>query len=246
VFGVWCLACGVWRLNLTFPFYFRLPHTPHPTHNTQHPLLTERSFTYLCLMRTRDEAKEKAIRRKAMEMIVKEGFDGLSMHKIAKAVGVSVATIYVYYKDREDLILSLYREEIARMTEATLKNFDPGMPFADGLKVQWKNRAGWWLKNPIEAQFLERMRHSPYQDKLMKYLKKDFTDAMHSFVKNAIRNKELVKLPLEIFWSVAYAPLYQLIKFHLDGAFFPGSAPIKLNDKMMDQTLKLVLKGLKP
>ncbi|MGZ3932351.1 MAG: TetR/AcrR family transcriptional regulator, partial [Bacteroidia bacterium] len=48
---------------------------------------------YLCpKMRTRDEQKESAIRQKAIEMIVKEGFDGLSMQKLAKAAGVSPAT----------------------------------------------------------------------------------------------------------------------------------------------------------
>src|SRR5215204_1827560 len=134
-------------------------------------------FIYICGMRIRDEAKEIAIRKKAMELIVQEGFDGLSMHKLARAADVSVATIYIYYKDREDLILSLCEEETTRMTEATLKDFDPYMSFSDGLKNQWKNRAAFWLKNPIEAQFLERMRHSPYQEKILIFLKKDFIEA---------------------------------------------------------------------
>src|SRR5690349_2216849 len=88
-------------------------------------LVSKRLFIYICHMRPRDEGKENAIRKKAMELIVHTGFDGLSMHKLAKVAGVSVATIYIYYKDREDLILSLCKEETIRMTEATLKGFDP-------------------------------------------------------------------------------------------------------------------------
>ena len=197
-------------------------------------------------MRTRDEAKEAAIRKKAMELIVLEGFDGLSMHKLAKSAGVSVATIYIYYKDREDLILSLCREETLRMTDATLKGFDPNMPFAEVLKNQWKNRAAFWLKNPVEAQFLERMRHSPYQEKILIFLKKDFIETMRTFVANAIKNKELAKIPVEVFWSVAYAPLYQLVKYHMDGASLPGLGPFVLTDKIMNQALALVVKGLSP
>ncbi|HKH59924.1 MAG TPA: TetR/AcrR family transcriptional regulator [Flavitalea sp.] len=203
-------------------------------------------FIYICGMRVRDEAKEIAIRKKAMELIVQEGFDGLSMHKLAKAAGVSVATIYIYYKDREDLILNLCEKETMRMTEATLKDFDPYMSFGEGLKNQWRNRATFWLKNPIEAQFLERMRHSPYQERILFFLKTDFIEAMKTFVHNAIKNKELVKVPVEVFWSVAYAPLYQLVKFHMDGASFPGQAPFVLTDKVMNQTLSLVVKGLSP
>ena len=41
-------------------------------------------------------------------MIVKEGFDGLSMQKLAKAANVSPATIYLYFKNREDLLNQLY------------------------------------------------------------------------------------------------------------------------------------------
>ena len=201
---------------------------------------------YICIMRTRDENKERAIRIKAMEFIVKEGFDGLSMHKLAQAAGVSVATIYIYYNDREDLILSLCREETIRMTEATLKNFSPDMPFAEGLRIQWKNRSSFWLQNPIEAQFLERMRHSPYQEQVVRFLKKDFTDAMYLFVKNAVKNKELIKLPVEVFWSIAYAPLYQLVKYHLDGVSLPGAGPFSLDDKTMKLALQLVIKALKP
>ena len=197
-------------------------------------------------MRVRDDAKAKRIRIKAMELIVREGFDGLSMHKLAKAASVSVATIYIYYKDREDLILSLCKEESIRMADAALKDFDPYMSFDEGLKIQWRNRAAFWLKNPVEAQFLERMRHSPYHEKIVVFLKKDFIDAMRLFVSNAQKNNQLIKLPIDVFWCMAYAPLYQLVKFHMDGKSLPGQGTFKLTDAIMYRSLKIVLKGLKP
>jgi hypothetical protein len=55
-----------------------------------------------------------------------------------------------------------------------------------------------------------------------------------------------MKLPIEVFWSVAYAPLYQLVKFHMDGKSLPGAGVFKLTDAIMYKTLDLVLKGLKP
>ena len=41
-------------------------------------------------------------------MFVKGGFNGFSMQKLAKAANVSPATIYIYFKDKEDLIQQLY------------------------------------------------------------------------------------------------------------------------------------------
>src|SRR5918912_1257364 len=110
-------------------------------------------------MRARDPAKEKAIRAAALEMIVKTGFDGFSMQKLARAAKVSPATLYIYFEDREDLILSLHRELSTRMSEVTLRDFDPEMSFEQGLKVQWINRAHYCLEHPRESHFLEQIKH---------------------------------------------------------------------------------------
>lgn len=198
-------------------------------------------------MRTRNEHKELAIRQKALEMAVKDGFDGLSMQKLAKAAGVSPATIYIYFKDRDDLILQLWLDEVKKMVDATLEGFDPSMHFEEGLKVQWLNRAKFCMQNPTSMHFLEQIKFSPYHESFMKKMDNTFLKAMGEFVHNAIARKEVVKLPIEVYWSVAFAPLYQLVKMHMSGRGL-GGEPKKfvLNDKIMNQTLKLVLKALKP
>lgn len=196
-------------------------------------------------MRKRDENKIAAICEKAIEIIVKKGFDGLSMQKLAKAANVSPATLYIYFKDREDLILQIALKEAEKMIDATLKEFDPAMNFAEGLKIQWKNRARYWLDNPLKSNFMEQIRHSPIGETVFKKVKREFSKTMGGFMEQAIKRKELVKLPPEVYWCIAFAPLYQLIKFHIDGK---GLANKKFvwNDNYMDQALDLVLKSLKP
>ena len=198
-------------------------------------------------MRTRDEMKESAIREKALEMVVKHGFDGLSMQKLAKAAGVSPATIYIYFKDRDDLILQLYLQEMKKMVDATLDGFDPSMHFEEGLKVQWLNRAKFCMQDPANMHFLEQIKFSPYHEAFMKKMDNTFIKTMGEFVHNAINRKELVKLPIEVYWSIAFAPLYQLVKMHMSGrGLRGGSEKFIMDEKIMNQTLKLVLKALKP
>ncbi len=55
-------------------------------------------------MRTRNTDKEQLVKQKAIEMIVKDGFQGFSMNRLAMACDISVATLYIYYKDKDDLI----------------------------------------------------------------------------------------------------------------------------------------------
>jgi AcrR family transcriptional regulator len=196
-------------------------------------------------MRTRDPRKEEAIRRKALEMVVKDGFDGLSMQKLARAAGVSPATIYIYFKDREDLILKVFEEVHEKMTSVTLKGFDPEMHFSEGMKVQWRNRASYFMEHQLEIQFFEQLRYSPLYDKTVSVSTKAFSVLMHKWIKNAIERKELIPLPFEVYWAIALAPLYQLVKFHTQGRSYV-SEHFELTDEMMDQTLELVLKALKP
>jgi len=136
-------------------------------------------------MRIRDELKEFAIREKALEMIVKNGFDGLSMQKLAKAACVSPATIYIYYENREDLVHKLFSEAQKNFSTFALKNFSPESTLESGLWMQWKNR--------------------------MRFIKEN----MCLFVKNAIKRGELTKMEPELFWSIAYGSFYSLFKFHL-------------------------------
>jgi AcrR family transcriptional regulator len=200
-------------------------------------------------MRNRDPRKEKAIRLKAMEMAVREGFDGLSMQKIARSAKVSPGTLYIYFTDREDLILQVYREEMQKSFEATMENFDPAMRFDEGLRLQWLNSARYCLANPLPMQFLEQFRHTPLHEKALAMNSAGnapLREKARAFLAGAISRGELVKVPMEVYWALSFAPMFQLVKFHLQGISMPGMGKFVLTEELLLQTLDLVLKSLKP
>lgn len=61
-------------------------------------------------MRCRDDEKQENIKRAVIKLILAEGFHGLSISKIAKEAGVSPATLYVYYENKEAMLYDIYRE----------------------------------------------------------------------------------------------------------------------------------------
>jgi AcrR family transcriptional regulator len=197
-------------------------------------------------VRRKDLKKEKLLREKAMAMIVAHGFDGLSLHKLARATGLSVATVYIYFKDREDLILKTYEEVSSRMFEATLAGFDHDMDFEKGLRVQWTNRARYFLKHPLEMHFMEQIKFSPLHERAATVTGGKYRESMRAFVRHAIERKQLVAVPVEIYWSIAFAPLYQLVKFHIHGKNMSGTGKFVLSEAALETTLRLVLKSLKP
>ena len=183
-------------------------------------------------------------------MIVRSGLDGFSMQQLARAASVSPATLYIYFKSRDDLVFQVYREQMELMTAEALRDFDPDGSFENGIRVQWKNRARYALGHPVEAQFLEQVRHSPYFTPFRARLPQTFFEAMRRFAINAISRKEMRPMPPEIFWSLVYAPLYQLVRFaQQDNGFFgttTGSRRFQLDDTTLEQALHGVLQAVRP
>lgn len=196
-------------------------------------------------MRLRDINKEQNVKEKAAELLVNEGFQGFSMQKLAKACGISVATLYIYYKHKDDLIKQLGIEHGNKMTQMTMKGFSPEMSFAEGLKKQWENRAEYSIKFPLSYDLLEAIKHSPHSEYVLKMITKEFSPTMRMFAQNAIENKQLKPMSAEVYWSIAFGPLNALLRFHKDGRSL-GNKPFKFSKELMYEALENVLIALKP
>lgn len=196
-------------------------------------------------MRTRDTTKELLVKQKAIEMIVEEGFQGFSMNKLAKACEVSVATLYIYYHDKEDLIREIGMEIGKNFFCEMLKDFSPDKPFKEGLRKQWENRARFALKYPKEVACFEIIRHTNHGEYILTESFKKFKNLMGDFFQNAVKRNELKPVSLEVFWSIAYGPLYSLLRFHTEGKSI-GGKPFKFSRRTMDEAFELVVKALTP
>jgi TetR/AcrR family transcriptional regulator, multidrug resistance operon repressor len=196
-------------------------------------------------MRTRDTNKEELVKQKAIEMLVKLGIEGFGMNRLAKECGVSVATLYIYYTDKEDLIKKIGIEIGQDFFNEMVKDFSSNMPFKEGLRKQWENRARFTIKNPLRVACWELLCHSSHRDYIMEESMLDFKSVMSDFAKNAMSKKELIPVSREIFWSIAYGPLYTLLRFHNEEKSM-GGTPFKLTKEATEEAFELVIKALTP
>jgi TetR/AcrR family transcriptional repressor of multidrug resistance operon len=195
-------------------------------------------------MRARDEDKVRLVKKNAIESIVKDGFEGFSMNKLAKTCDISVATLYIYYKDKDDLIISIAKEEGDIMGDFFIENFYPTLSFEEGMRVQWINRYNYVKKNPMSYLFFEQLRISTYQHRFLDSFMIKFRGVISEFMHNIVAKGEIKPMPLEVFWSVAYAPLYALVRFDKEGQSI-GGKPFKMTDEVLWQTFDLVVKALR-
>lgn len=72
--------------------------------------------------------REDTLTDAARKIIAAEGFNGVTVERVAEMAGVSKGTIYLYFKNKEDLIraaiISTFRTVIAQVREATEREAD--------------------------------------------------------------------------------------------------------------------------
>lgn len=61
-------------------------------------------------MRRKDDEKQKAIKKAVVNVVLDQGMHGASISKIAKAAGVSPATVYIYYENKDVMLRDIYHE----------------------------------------------------------------------------------------------------------------------------------------
>ena len=135
-------------------------------------------------------------------------------------------------------------EEGRRMTHIMLDGLHPDLSFEDGMRVQWKNRLKYMMEYPTAMKFYELLRSSTYHEQVFQVLTNDFKDSIGKFMDNVLKRGEIKPMPLEVYWSVAFAPLYNLVRFDSEGQSIGGKA-FKLNDDMVWQTFDLVMKAFR-
>lgn len=82
---------------------------------------------------TVDGPKKREILEGARRVFRAEGFDGASMDKIARAAGVSKGTLYVYFRNKEDLFMEMVSVDRREAAEQ-LCTFEDGGDVSDKLQ----------------------------------------------------------------------------------------------------------------
>jgi len=195
-------------------------------------------------MRKRDTDKEDLVKQTAIKLIVKNGLEGFSMNKLAKACNISVATLYIYYKDRDDLILNIAMESGKLMSDTIIKDFDPELSLEEGLRQQWKNRYKFMTDHPGLNLFFDQLRSSSYQEEFLSGFLKEFKLVMGKFMQNVMDRGEIEEMTFETYWAIAFAPLYALARFDNEGKSLNGK-PYHMTDEVLWKTFDLVIKALK-
>jgi AcrR family transcriptional regulator len=167
-------------------------------------------IVYFTTMRTKDDEKEAALFEATVKLVNEIGFASSSVSKIAREAGVSPATIYVYYKNKEDLLVSTYVEIKLSLSKALLRDFNDRLPIRDILENVWFNMFE-YISNHLEYyKFVEQFSNSPYSSLVNRQEVEQYFVPLVKVLQTGIDQKIIKNVSFDILTAFMYHPITAL------------------------------------
>ncbi|SHI65488.1 TetR/AcrR family transcriptional regulator [Parasporobacterium paucivorans] len=112
-------------------------------------------------MRKKDDEKEKSIKEAVIKLILQEGFHGTSISKIAKVAGVSPATVYIYFENKEVMLQDIYSEYSEEIFEYLLNRVNQEMRGRQLIEVLVKSYYNYIREHKEIFSFVEQFSTCP-------------------------------------------------------------------------------------
>ncbi|MFY0714406.1 TetR/AcrR family transcriptional regulator [Seonamhaeicola sp. NFXS20] len=183
--------------------------------------------------------KRNRLIKATIQLVNNNGFHATPMSKIAKMANVSPATIYLYFKNKQDLVNQTYIEVKAKYTAYAFETYKNDMPIEAGFKLIWYRIADFKLKECENAMFLAQCDNTPMIDEASR--KEGIKHLQPLLDLWARGKKEGIIKPLSDYLLYAYAinPLsflmitqkrgdFQLDETHLEEAYQSAWGSIKV------------------
>ena len=184
---------------------------------------------------TRENSKDRILKA-AEELFSRNGFDGTSVDRIAEEATVNKALIYYYFKNKEDIIVSLFEIVQDDLTEYLKKEFesnDQNISFEKKIKKEIEYLKG--RKKIISLLLMESFKDKN-ADFLFKCAEIHFnSDTMYS--KKDLNNPQMKKLFISEFFT-GFIPILAFITYEDEWCKYFNCKGEKLSDLFLDALLE--------
>ncbi len=160
-------------------------------------------------------SKKEQILKTTLELISELGFPATSVSLIIKKSGVAAGTIYHHFKNKEDLIDTLYSELKKEMGNAIIQNIDEQLNYKEKFFLIWKNLFSFYLDNPKKFEFLEDYSNSPFIRKEIKEINQRHYQAAIDFIISGVEMGILRNLPTDFLINLIFGNISTLVRMIL-------------------------------
>jgi len=190
--------------------------------------------------RQKEEVRE-SILRAAWEMVLAEGWQNLSIRKIADAIEYSVPVIYTHFENKEAILLEFtkigFRLLNGQLLAAKAKYQEPArqleaMAYAYA-NFAFTNKEYYQLMYGLGMPTCDMVRQVPEVGK--------FSDILHGTIKELIAAGNNQKIDSFLKYHTYWSMLHGLVSINLTGR---SDAPKKLNQLVLDDAIKSFIRNI--
>ena len=189
-------------------------------------------------------AKRARIERAARELFAKRGFADASMRAIAARARVATGTLFLYARDKRELLFLVFQDESQRIfaeADAALRD-DSGL--VDALMLLFGGFLDFYARNPeLSGALLQEFVFRPYEPERLGALTREYGARVAARVERARRRGELRDdLPAATIASLLFAHYAYWVQAWL------GSRLVSRDDaeRRLREALQLQIDGLRP
>ena len=200
-------------------------------------------------VKERKERQKENLRQEifdaASELFAQEGYANVSMRKIAEQIEYSPTTIYLYFKDKNELLKFICEETFAKLGEQIREISEPETDEIEALRKGLLAYVNFGLEHPnhYEVVFNMPIFNEPHDEKY-KYegsMGQRTFDYLRSQVAGCVAAGELKKGDVDAMSQVLWAGIHgvvSLLNNHLDFPFVE-------KDKLVGELVETMIKGLR-
>ncbi|MDJ0782591.1 MAG: TetR/AcrR family transcriptional regulator [Desulfosarcinaceae bacterium] len=189
-------------------------------------------------MRTKDDDKIAALFGATVKLVNEIGFAASSVSKIAKEAKVSPATLYVYYENKEALLVSTYVEIKRELSQVVLRDFDEGRPIRDTLQIVWRNLFEHISNHLDYFRYMEQFSNSPYTDQVDHARLERFFEPLAQVIQRGIAEKIIKDVDRDILKVFIWHPVMVLANPRLCQGF-------EMTDKNIEDAFTMAWDAIK-
>jgi AcrR family transcriptional regulator len=171
------------------------------------------------VMRLRDEKKYESICEAAVDLINSVGFSNTSISKIAKRAGVSPATIYVYFDNKDDLLSKLYLRLKYSISKKIVTPQLIDMSVEDAFKTFWRNLYNALIADKRSFHFIGQFINSPILNDMCKKESMEYFKIIHDLYTKGKETGLLRDYPEQMVCAFTDGSIINLVKKHHSGEY---------------------------
>lgn len=191
------------------------------------------------MSKPKDELKIELIRNACIVIVLQTGFNGLRMADVAKEAGIATGTLYIYYPDKQSLVIDAFKKTKHEIAEALFRFTPDGIDFSSVFRSWWYNYFHFAINNPDKVLFAEQFLYSGLiPEEVINETDRLFLP-LDAFLVNAREAGLILKLDTEIIKAQLTSPVHALLKVK-------EKNPELLNEQSVEGIFQMAWQSIQP